>query len=80
MNGIVEFKLSGRSGELVYSRDGKSVRVYVEISGSEEFDFLVDFDQVDSWSSGEPISPEELKEIKCELISWASNTGTKCQW
>jgi hypothetical protein len=84
LNGImessVELEISGRSGKLVYLIDNKSAEAYVEMSGSDKYDFLVDIDLLKNWSNGDNISGQELSLIKDAFVSWANNTNTRCQW
>jgi hypothetical protein len=84
LNGImksnVELKMSGRSGQLVYLIDNNSAEAYVEMSGSDKYDLLVDVDILVNWSNGDNISSQDRSLIKEAFISWANSTNTRCQW
>lgn len=80
MKSNVELKISGRSGQLVYILDNKCAEAYVEMSGSDKYDLLIEVDLLSNWSNGENISSQERSLIKEAFITWASNKNMRCQW
>lgn len=80
MKSNVELKMSGRSGQLIYVIDNKSAEAYVEMSGSDKYDLLVDVNIISNWSNGENISSQDRCIIKEAFVSWANKTNTRCLW
>jgi len=76
----VSLNITGRNGELSYLDKTRSVSVYVEISGSPDYDLLVSTDQLDYWSNGEPITSDEKHTILDSFDLWAKSEKVKCQW
>lgn len=71
---------NGRSGKLQYRGDGKFAVAYYEVSGVPEYDILVWFSAMKSWSDGTVIAPEEKQIILSEFEAWAKRNKTRCQW
>ena len=71
---------NGRCGELRYQSAGKYAGAYYEISGVPEFDLLVWLAEMQSWSDGSPITPEENTTIVSAFKAWASQQRVTCQW
>jgi len=80
MNSRVEFKVAGRSGSLTYAEENRSANAYFEMSGSNEFDILVDVDGMRTWSNGDRISAVDLVEIRKAFRAWAQKSKYRCQW
>ncbi|WP_077343686.1 hypothetical protein [Pseudocolwellia agarivorans] len=80
MNSRVEFEVTGRSGNLIYAEEDIFAKAYVEMSGSNEFDMLVDVNGMGTWSNGESISEVDLIKIREAFKSWAQKSKYRCQW
>ena len=80
MSSRVEFQVLGRSGNLIYTEGRRQAKAYVEMSGSKDFDMLVDIDGMNTWSTGEIISEIDLAKIREEFYSWSRKSKYRCQW
>ncbi len=77
-----EFKLkrtSYKSADLTYEADGRTLVVYLEMSGTREFDWLGCDSGFERWSepTREPIDATERAQILSRLQSWASKKNLK---
>ena len=78
----VQQTMSDRSGELLYKDKDRFVSVYIEMSGTLEYIFLVSLDSLkdQKWSNGEPVSASDFELIKSAFKAWAEENKIKCQW
>jgi hypothetical protein len=69
----------GRSGSIYYIEQGKMCEIYFEISGVPQYDIVISFDGLRSWSLPQvaPLIPDKIKSIEIELISWLKKKRIK---
>ena len=76
----VEFRVQGRSGNMVYVTEDKEAEVYFEMSGSEKYDILVDIDYLEKWSNNEPVNESEKQLIHNAFKEWVLKNKFRAQW
>ena len=72
--------MSGRCGDLVFVDGDREASAYVELSGVPQYTFLVWTEQLEQWSTAEPITAAERTSILAAFDEWARSEGISCQW
>ncbi len=80
MSEFIDLEISGRCGRFVFERDGVLAEAYVEMSGSKDFDLLVDLNQMTTWSNGVKLSPQDKDMISSAFKALAEKRSLSCQW
>ena len=80
MTEFIDLEISGRCGRFVFERDGVSAEASVEMSGSKDFDLLVELDQMTTWSNGVKISLQDKDMIASAFKALAKKRSLSCQW
>lgn len=65
-------KSYGRAGTIYYIDNGKVLEIGFEMSGVPQYDLLLFFDNIETWSipEAEPLNLNQKKQIREQLLEW----------
>jgi hypothetical protein len=69
----------GRAGSIFYKENSRILELSYELSGTPEFDILIDNSGLSKWilPSQEKIDKDKISNIKNELATWLMNSNTQ---